>query len=75
VENKLAEMGALSNYEKINEEIQNIDCDEGGLHSGHLWKLKKKLSPKCRDPPTAMLDRAGNLLTSNEAIEEHAVQT
>ena len=75
VENKLAEMCALSNYEKIKEEIQNIDCDEGGINSEHLWKLKKKLSPKCRDPPTAMLDKAWNLLTSNEAIEELVIQT
>ena len=68
-------MCAQSNYEKIKEEIDNINCDEGGFNSGHLWKLKKKLSPKCRDPPTAMLDKAGNLVTSNQAIEELAIDT
>ena len=37
--------------------------------------LKKKLSPKCRDPPTAMLDNQGNLVTSEQGIEALAVET
>ena len=40
VENKLAELCAQKNYEKIKEEIDAINCDEGGFNSGHLWKLK-----------------------------------
>ena len=40
-----------------------------------MWRLKKKLSPKCRDPPTAMLDQKGNLITSAKAIEALAVET
>ena len=75
VEKKLADMCAQKNYETIKEEIENIDCEEGGVNSGHLWKLKKKLSPKCRDPPTAMLDNMGNLLTSTHALEALAVET
>ena len=75
VEKKLADMCAKKNYETIQEEIGNIDCEEGGVNSGHLWKLKKKLSPKCRDPPTAMLDDMGNLLTAPHAIEALAVET
>ena len=57
VENKLAELCAEKNYNKIKEEISDIKHEEGGINSGKLWKLKKKLSPKCRDPPTAMLDQ------------------
>ena len=75
VEKKLADFCAQSNYEKIKEEIENINCDEGGFNSGHLWKLKKKMSPKCRDPPTAMLDNQGNLVTTAKAIEALAVET
>ena len=47
VENKFAELCARQNYEKRKEEIDGIKCDEGGFNSGHLWKLKKKVSPKC----------------------------
>ena len=75
IESNLAELCAKDNYEKIMEEISNIDCQEGGVNSGHLWKLKKKLSPKCRDPPTAMVDEKGNLVTSEKAIGELAVET
>ena len=75
VENKLAELCAESNYKKIKDEVDNIKCDEGGINSGQLWKLKKKLNPKCRDPPTAMTDMYGNLVTSDEAIRDLAVET
>ena len=75
VENKLADLCAQDNYIKIMDEISNIKCDEGGFNSGHLWKLKKKLSPRCRDPPTAMLDTKGNIITSATAIEALAVET
>ena len=45
VESKLADLCAESNYNKIREEISDIKCEEGGINSGKLWKLKKKLSP------------------------------
>ena len=75
IERKLADMCAETNYEKIKEEIDSIKSEDGGVHYGQLWKLKKKLSPKCRDPPTAMLDKHGNLVTSEQAIEALAVET
>ena len=68
-------MCAESNYQKIKEETDKIKADEGGIHSGSLWALKKKISPRCRDPPTAMLDRNGNLITSPESIDNLALET
>ena len=74
IEAKLVKLCAESNYSKINEEISNLKCEEGGINVGKLWKLKKKLSSKCRDPPTAMLDKKGNLITSPKQIEALAVE-
>ena len=74
VEDKLAKLCAESNYSKIMEEIADLECEEGGINVGKLWKLKKKLSPTCRDPPTAMLDKEGNLVTSPRQIESLAVE-
>ena len=74
VEDKLAELCAKSNYTKINEEISGLECEEGGVNVGKLWKLKKKLSSTCRDPPTAMVDKEGNLLTSPKEIEALALE-
>ena len=75
VENKLADLCASSNYAKIEEEIEGIKPEDGGFNSGKLWKLKKKISPKCRDPPTAMVDDVGNIVTSAKAIEALALET
>ena len=51
-----------------------MDGEDGGLNTGGLWNLKKELFPKSREPPTAMIDPvSGNLLTSEEKIEEAAV--
>ena len=74
VEDKLAELCSQSNYTRINDEISNLKCDEGGINVGKLWKLKKKLSPTCRDPPTAMLGKDGNIITSSKEIEELALE-
>ena len=56
IEEELADKYAESNRKYIQEEIDGIKCEEGGINSGKLWKLKKKLCPKLRDPQTAMLD-------------------
>ena len=75
VEEELAKKCAKDNYEKIMEEIKGIDCEEGGVNSGRLWNLKRKLCPRSKDPPTAMLDPSGNLLTSSTAIQNLALDT
>ena len=63
------------NFTTIKKEKSKIKLDEGGIHSGSLWRLKKKISPRCRDPPTAMMDPHGNLLTSPDAIDKVALET
>ena len=62
-------------YKKIEQELQNKgDCEDGGLNSGKLWKLKKKLAPRISEPPSAMEDSEGNVLTSEEDILNEAVK-
>ena len=75
VEEELANRCAKDNLAKIAEEIAGIECDNGGTNSGKLWQLRKKLCPKSRDPPTAMLDDHGNLVTSPSVIENLALET
>ena len=48
--------------------------EEGKIDSQRFWKIKKKLFPKSRDPPSAMFDKANNLLTSDKAIESRALE-
>ena len=43
------------------------------MNVGRLWKLRKKLCPYKKDPPTAMLDPNGNAITSATNLKEHAI--
>ena len=76
VEADLADKCAKDNYIKIKEELKDIECEDGGMNagSGRLWQLKKKLNPRGRDPPTAMLDNKGNLMTSTAGIANLATE-
>ena len=73
IEEELADKFAEENYKIIKEEIKDMECDEGGINAGKLWKLKKKLSPRTQDVPTAMLDQHGNLVTSETGIKKIAI--
>ena len=41
VETELADKYAEEYFDKIAEKTGGIDCEEGGLHSGRLWNMKK----------------------------------
>ena len=63
-----------SMYNKILSEVQGLeDAEDGGFNAGKLWKLKKKLSPRSTEPPTAMENSSGKLITKKEDILEEAV--
>ena len=68
------ETEANANFKKLREELDKFKTNKGGLNEKQIWKLKKKLCPRSTDPPTAMLDKEGNLLTGNKAIERRAVE-
>jgi hypothetical protein len=70
LETELANKHAEGILEKVRSEIDNIQYEEGGLNSGNLWRLKNKLYNKYPEPPTAMKDEHGNLLTGKEEILE-----
>ena len=74
VENKLAEICAEDNVKIIKESCKGLTCEDGGLNAGRLWQLKRKLRGIYNDPPTAMYDEKGNLVTSNKAIEELTIK-
>jgi hypothetical protein len=63
IEEELADKYADNIFDKIKEEISGMTNDEGAINSGKLWKLKKKLHKNYKDPPTAMKDSKGNLIT------------
>ena len=60
---------------KVKEELEGIENEDGGIHPEKLWALRKKLFPKSRDPPTAMINEEGDLVTSLEEIENLSLKT
>ena len=66
---KLADK-AQENFQKAKEALNEIIPGDETVNTKKLWKFKKKLCPKTKDPPTAMLDNNGNLLTTNKSIEK-----
>ena len=48
--------------------------EEGKIDAQKFWKIKKRLFPKSMDPPSVMMDKDGNLLTTDKAIENRAIE-
>ena len=47
--------------------------EEGRIDAQKFWKMKKRLFPKNNDPPSAMLDKDRNIITSKKEIEQRAI--
>ena len=66
---------ANENYNMVEKLVSALDGEEGGFRAEKLWKLKKKLFPKSKDPPMAMVDKDGNLQTEAEKVNEIGLET
>ena len=75
VEEQLATICGEDNYNTILQASQGLMCEEGGVNVGKLWKLERKLRGIVIEPPTAMLDPKGNLVTTKSGIEKLTVET
>ena len=69
VELSLSTMCAEDNFQIVQDACAGLSCEKGGVNAGKLWKLKKRLRGIVTEPPTAMLDSRGNLVTTSSAIE------
>ena len=61
-------------YDKVVQELKTMKPDGCKINSQKFWNLKKKICPKSKDPPSAMVDSDGNLLTTLEDIENRAIE-
>ena len=60
-------------YEEVLEELKKTN-HEDKLDTQQFWKIRKKVSPTNKDPPSVMMDSHGNILTSNKAISDRALE-
>ena len=64
---------ASENFLKLKEELDKLKPNNGKINSKQLWKLKKRLCPRLKAAPSAMNDSNGNLITSEKALKEQAL--
>jgi hypothetical protein len=65
---------AETNFNKLKHHLDQMKPDDGPIKPNEMWRLRKKMCPKNRDPPTAMEDKNGNLLTADKAIQDRALE-
>ena len=69
IERQIAKLQGEKCKKIINAETSNMATD-GVFDPTTAWKLKKKLFPKCSDPPFAVLNKTNQLVTDSEGILE-----
>ena len=69
IDQELAELCAKENMKIINEACKGLSCENGGVNGRKMWQLKKRLKGIVSEPPAAMIDEKGNIVTSNAALE------
>ena len=73
IDEKLANC-AEEKFKKLQEEISDAEKSGTKMNAQKIWKMKKKICPRARDPAAAILDGKGNLLTNDNAIQERAIE-
>ena len=68
MKDKLAEE-YFRNFKKAS---QGFNCAEGGNIQHKIWILKKHMCPRSHDPPTAMVNNQGKLVTDKDVITKMA---
>ena len=52
-----------------------MDSLDGSFNQIGMWKVKKKICPRPKDPPTAKKDDLGNLITAPSALKNLYLET
>ena len=70
VDKQLSDLCAEENMKQITEACNSLSCETGGVNV----QLRKRLRAIKCEPPTAMLDQYGNLVTKSEALEDLTIE-
>ena len=63
------------NYTLLMSELNKLEPDKAGLIDAHkFWKISKNMFPESRDPPVAILEKQGNLVTTDKTLENRVLE-
>ena len=57
------------NAESVEVHVGQLDSLDGAFSQRGMWKVKKKLFPRAKDPPTCKIDSNGNKVTDIAALK------
>ena len=63
------------NCKKIEDIVRGTKSDNGEFNQRKFWEVKKKFFQSPNEPPAAMRDKNGNLVTSSAALKELYMKT
>ena len=74
INDELGDRLGKNNFNLLKTELNEIDSEKD-INTDKIWKMKKKFSPKARDPPAAKKDASGNLITTSLGIKRLYIET
>ena len=75
VELRIYKQISEKNVKIVTEHLAKLDSFDGKFNQLGMWKIKSKLFPRPRDPPTAKKDEYGNLITAPQALKNLYLST
>ena len=75
VEEEIYEKISESNAKLVTEQLSCLDTLDGKFSQIGMWKIKKRICPRPKDPPTAKKDEFGNLITAPTALKNLYLKT
>ena len=75
LESQIYELIAEKNAKIVSEQVTCLDSMDGKFNQISMWKVKNKICPKPRDPPTAKKDAYGNIITAPFALKKLYIET
>ena len=66
---------SLKNALNVEKHFELIDSLDGAFNPRGMWKVKSKLFPRTKDPPTVKVDANGNKITSLTSLKNLYMKT
>ena len=66
---------SAKNAQIVSDQVACLDSLDGSFNQIGMWKVKKKICPRPKDPPTAKKDDLGNLITAPSALKNLYLET
>ena len=66
---------SLRNAKSVEQHVGYLDTLDGAFNQRGMWKVRNKLFPRAKDPPTAKIDETGNKITAKIALKNLYMKT